>query len=90
MSKPKIIPTFRNEAEEIEFWDTHDPREYMTEIVDDVIWDIRPQRKQRINLRIEPSLVVDLRELAREHDTRYQTLARGLVRRGVRELEEVQ
>ena len=90
MKQGKIIPHFRNEAEEIEFWDTHDPREYMTEIVDDVIWDIRPQRKTRISLRIEPSLIEDLRRLAKKHDTRYQTLARGLIRRGVREMQKAE
>ena len=90
MSKTKIIPAFRSEAEEIEFWDTHDPRDYMTEIVDDVIWDIKPERKQRISLRIEPSLIEDLRRLAKKHDTRYQTLARGLIRRGVREMQKAE
>ncbi len=88
MSKPKTIPAFRSEAEEIEFWDTHDSREYMTEIVDDVIWDIKAERKTRISLRIEPSLVEDLRRLAKKHDTHYQTLARGLIRRGVREMQQ--
>ena len=88
MSKPKTIPTFRSEAEEIEFWDRHDPREYMTEIVDDVIWDIKPERKTRISLRVEPSLIEDLKRLAKKHDTRYQTLARGLIKRGIRELDE--
>lgn len=87
MKEPKTIPTFRSEAEEIEFWDTHDPSEYMTEPVD-VVWDIKPEKKQRISLRIEPSLIEDLKRLAKKHDTRYQTLARGLIKRGIRELDE--
>ncbi len=51
-------------------------------------WDIKPEKKQRISLRIEPSLIEDLKRLAKKHDTRYQTLARGLIKRGIRELDE--
>ena len=90
MKKPKLIPDFQSEEEEIEFWDSHDPAEYMTEPADDIIWDIRPEKKKRITLRIEPSVIEDLKVLAEELDTPYQTLARGLIKRGIRQLQEAE
>jgi len=87
MRKAKTIPRFRSEAEERAFWDTHDPDEYMTEPVD-VIWDIRPLRKRRVTMRVELEVVDGLQDLAQGHEVRYQTLARGLIRRGVRQLQE--
>ncbi len=88
MSKPKTIPDFKTEEEELVFWETHRIQDYDDGPVDDVIWDIKPEKKQRISLRIEPSLIEDLKRLAKKHDTRYQTLARGLIKRGIRELDE--
>ena len=83
----KFIPDFKTEKEELVFWETHNIEDYDDGPVD-IIWDIKPERKQRISLRIEPSLIEDLRRLAKKHDTRYQTLARGLIRRGVREMQK--
>ncbi len=84
----KSIPNFKTEAEELAFWDTHRIQDYDDGPATDVIWDIKPQRKERISLRLEPSVVKDLKELAAKHDTRYQTLARGLIKRGIRELQQ--
>ena len=88
MREPKLIPDFASEAEEIEFWDSHDPDEYFTEPADDIIWDLKPEKKKRITLRIEPSVIEELKALAEKLDTPYQTLARGLIKRGIRQLQE--
>jgi predicted DNA binding CopG/RHH family protein len=90
MSRRKLIPRFKSEAEEIEFWETHDPDDYFSEPADDIIWDVKPEKKRRITLRIEPSVVAELKALAEKHSMPYQTLARGLIKRGIRELQEAE
>jgi len=88
--KTKYIPEFKSEEEEIEFWDTHDPDEYFTEPADDIIIEVKPEKKKRVTLRLEPSVVAQLKALARQHDVPYQTLARGLIKRGIRQMQEAQ
>ena len=88
MKKEKSIPDFETEEEEIAFWDTHRIQDYDLGPADDIIWDIKPEKKKRISLRIEPSVIEELKELAAEHDLPYQTLARGLIKRGIRQLRE--
>lgn len=90
MTKPKTIPDFKTEAEEIEFWDTHNPRDYMTEPADDIIIDIRPEKKISISLRLEPSLIARVKRMAERLDMPYQTLIRELIKRGVREMKKAQ
>ncbi len=88
MRKAKYVPDFETEEEEIEFWDTHDPDEYFTEPADDIIIEVKPEKKKRVTLRIEPSVIEELKELAQEHEVPYQRLARGLIKRGIRRLRE--
>jgi len=80
MPARKPIPEFRNAREELEFWDTHDPAEYVTGLAD-VTWSLGP--KKRITLRMDPDLIADLKELAEELDMPYQTVARALLKRGM-------
>lgn len=88
--KPKMIPHFASEEEELEFWDTHDIADYDDGPADDIIWDLRrPTPKQRINLRLEPELIAELKQVAQENGVPYQTLTRGLIRRGLQSLREV-
>jgi predicted DNA binding CopG/RHH family protein len=72
---PKPIPTFRNEAEERRFWETHDSTEY-------VDWpSARPVRfpnlkpsTETISLRLPAGLLADLKALANKRDVPYQSL----------------
>ncbi len=84
----KYIPDFKSEEEELEFWDTHRIEDYDDGPADDIIWDIKPEKKKRVTLRIEPSVIEELKVLAEKLDTPYQTLARGLIKRGIRQLQE--
>jgi len=43
--KPKPMPKFTSEEEELKFWDEHDPSEYFTEPTD-VIVRLKSQRKK--------------------------------------------
>ena len=84
----KSIPDFKTEEEELAFWDTHRIQDYDDGPADDIIWDIRPRRKKRLTMRVDPDLVGEFKKVADDNDMGYQTLARGLVTRGVRELQE--
>jgi predicted DNA binding CopG/RHH family protein len=89
-AKPKTIPHFASEAEELEFWDTHDIEDYDAGPADDIVWDLRrPAPKQRINLRLEPELIEELKAAAQEVGMPYQALTRGLIRRGLQSLREM-
>ena len=73
--KRKPIPEFRNEAEEREFWATHDSSDY-------VDWAAArpasfPQLKpstETISLRLPAGLLADLKILANRMDVPYQSL----------------
>jgi predicted DNA binding CopG/RHH family protein len=83
---PKIIPVFHSQAEELEFWDTHDSDEYFESTpVDDIIIAIKPEKKKPVTLRLEPSLIDRLKKQAARHDMGYQTLARELLKHSLAE-----
>jgi predicted DNA binding CopG/RHH family protein len=79
MPKPKRtlkrIPTFKTEAEERQFWTTHDTTEYFD-------WskarrvrfpNLRPSTTA-ISLRLPDTLLTELKLLANERDVPYQSL----------------
>ncbi len=80
------IPAFKSQDEELAFWDQHDPEEFDMGPAEDLILDFRPEPKKQVNLRLEPSLIRELKEVAAEHNIPYQTLARGLLRRGLEQM----
>ncbi len=88
MRTPKQIPKFESEEDELEFWDTHDWDDFDDGPAEDIILAIRPEKKKSVTLRLEPSLVAELKRMARRHHIPYQTLMRGLVKRGLRDLRK--
>ena len=71
----KPIPTFRSEAEERRFWETHDSADY-------VDWgsatpvrfpNLKPST-ETISLRLPAGLLADLKALANKQDVPYQSL----------------
>ena len=85
--KPKLIPQFASEDEEMDFWATHDPEEYFEETpVEDIVLAIKPPPMKAVTLRMEPSLVAQLKEIAAEYGVGYQSLARELLRHSLRGL----
>lgn len=84
--KLKLIPKFKNEDEERDFWDTHDSTDY-------VDWDkavhvsfpnLKPST-MIITVRIPVSLYEDLKILANKKDVPYQSLLKIYLAEKVKE-----
>ncbi len=78
----KFIPEFASDEEEREFWETHDIRDYDNGPAD-ITWNISEEKKKRVTIRLQPSLIDELKEFAEEVEVPYQTLTRALIRRGL-------
>lgn len=79
MAKPrrilKPIPEFRSEAEEREFWETHDSAEFVDWSRAQVVTfpNLKPST-ETISLRLPAPLLADLKALANKRDVPYQSL----------------
>ena len=73
--KAKTVPTFQSEAEEREFWETHDTTAYVdwSRAKLAVFPDLRPST-ETISLRLPAALLADLKVLAKKRDVPYQSL----------------
>lgn len=87
MATKKTLPDFTSDEEERAFWDahTHDADEYFEDGPIDVTWDLRPETKEPLCLRVQPSVVRMLKAVAQRVGMPYQTLTRGLIIHGLRE-----
>jgi len=75
MRKRKPKPTCKSEAEEAEFWTSHDSTEYVDYSKSRLM--IFPKLKpstETISLRLPKSLLEQLKTLANKRDVPYQTL----------------
>ena len=70
------IPTFRSEAEEARFWDTHDTTEFLDEFKPAKLTFARPKPKVLVSVRIAKSEVALLRRLAARKGLGYGSLIR--------------
>lgn len=87
MKTLKTIPKFKNEAEEAEFWATHDSTEYFDinkAIVNPAFPNLKPSTKN-ITMRVSESMLHDLKMLANKKDVPYQSLAKVLLDEKIRE-----
>jgi predicted DNA binding CopG/RHH family protein len=76
MSKlKKKIPKFRSDAEEVEFWSTHDSTEYVdySKAKRTLFPKLKPSIKT-ISIRLPESLLNHLKVLANKRDVPYQSL----------------
>ena len=82
----KPIPRFHNEAEEREFWATHDTTDYIdwSDAKRAAFPNLRPST-ETISLRLPAPLLADLKALANERDVPYQSLLKILLAKQVRE-----
>ena len=73
--KAKTVPTFQSEAEEREFWETHDTTAYVdwSRAKLAVFSDLRPST-ETISLRLPAALLAELKVLANKRDVPYQSL----------------
>jgi len=71
----KLIPKFKNEEEEAEFWSTHDTSEYfdVSKPIQINFSNLKPTTKT-ISLRLPVSLLQRIRNLANKKDVPYQSL----------------
>ncbi len=71
----KNIPTFKTEAEEQEFWATHDSTEYVdwSKAKRAVFPNLKPSTKT-ISLRLPQTMLEELKLLANKRDVPYQSL----------------
>jgi len=78
--KLKPIPSFANEAEEREFWTTHDSTEFIdwNRAVATTFPNLRPSTKT-ISIRLPESLIDSLKVLAHKQDVGYQSLIKMLL-----------
>jgi len=80
----KRIPDFKSDEEAAEFWDTHDFTEYEHDTEPVEVSFPRPKLKQ-VCLRLHPSHIERLKQIAAEKGIGYQTLLRMWVAERVRQ-----
>ena len=74
-TKKKIIPKFKNEDEEREFWASHDSTNYIdwAKAEDVVMPNLKPTLKT-ISIRLPEIMIEELKLLANKKDVPYQSL----------------
>jgi predicted DNA binding CopG/RHH family protein len=75
MKTLKTMPNFKSEAEEREFWLTHDSTEYLdwSKSKKAVFPNLKPTTES-ISLRLPAPLLARIKQLANEKDVPYQSL----------------
>lgn len=87
MKKLKKIPKFKNEAQEAEFWATHDSTEYIDwgkAVVNPSFPNLKLSTRT-ITIRVTESLLSSLKMLANKKDVPYQSLVKMFLDEKVRE-----
>jgi predicted DNA binding CopG/RHH family protein len=92
----KELPEFKSEAEEAEFWDTHNSLDYLEsdepveiELDPELAAKIRERAQtKRVTLRLRVSQIEAAKEIARKKDIPYQTMIRSWVAEAIRREQE--
>lgn len=84
MKQLKQIPHFENEAEEREFWQTHDSTEYVEyKSVENWKFPNLKLTSKPITIRLPQTLIDRLKIRAHQKDIPYQTLIKQLIFDGI-------
>ncbi len=84
MKQLKQIPHFKNEAEEREFWQTHDSTEYVDySSVENWQFPNLKLTSKPITIRLPQTLIDRVKIKAHQMDVPYQTLIKQLIFDGV-------
>ena len=77
MKKSKIIPHFKNEDKERDFWASHSPLEYIGSKNSKTVSfpNLKPTLKS-ISIRLPEGMLNELKVLANKQDVPYQSLAK--------------
>lgn len=85
-NKKKLIPNFKNEDEEREFWATHDVTDYFNmEKAERAIFPNLKSSTKRISIRLPEHLIFRLKQIANKKDVPYQSLMKIFLADKVRE-----
>ncbi|MFA7301746.1 MAG: BrnA antitoxin family protein [Candidatus Shapirobacteria bacterium] len=75
MKKYKMIPRFKNEDEERDFWSTHDSTDYIDwSKAEKVVFPNLKPTTVSISLRLPISLLARIKQFANKKDVPYQSL----------------
>lgn len=85
MKKPLILPKFKNEEEEVEFWDKIDITKYFepSDFKRGVVFPNLKRTKRLISIRLPEDLISKVKEQASKIDVPYQSLIRQYIQQGV-------
>lgn len=85
MKKPLVLPKFKNEDEEMKFWDKIDITEYFepSDFKRGVMFPNLKKTKKLISIRLPEELISKVKEKAIKLDVPYQSLIRQYVQQGV-------
>ena len=85
MKKPLILPKFKNEEEEMEFWDKIDITEYFepSDFKRGVMFPNLKRTKRLISIRLPEELISKVKEKAAKLDVPYQSLIRQYIQQAV-------
>ncbi len=72
--KPKSIPTFRTEAEERKFWETHDSTDYINWSKAERVRFPNLKPSTTISIRLPLGLLEQIKIAANKRDVPYQSL----------------
>jgi len=75
LKKLKRIPRFKNEDEEIKFWDSHDLTDYFDmDKAEEVVFPNLKPSTETISIRLPEWLLARIKQLANSRDVAYQSL----------------
>jgi len=85
-NKNRVIPKFRNEDEEREFWSTHDMADFI-DYFQPVKFDLSKLKPSTspVTIRLPESLIASLKTLANKKDVPYQSLMKVYLAEKVKE-----
>ena len=89
MSKLKVTPKFKNEAEERAFWERHDSSDYIdwTKAQSVAMPNLKPSTKT-ISLRLPEGLLDSIKIEANKRDMPYQSLIKAWLAQDVKESQQ--
>ena len=87
MKKKLVVPKFKNEAEEAEFWANLDLSEYFepSDFKRGMVFPNLKRTKRLISIRLPEELIIKVKEKAYQLDMPYQSLIRQFISKGVAE-----
>jgi predicted DNA binding CopG/RHH family protein len=86
VSKKKVVPTFKSERQEHEFWASHDSADYIDWRQAEVVRlpNLRPTTRT-ISIRLPQPMIERLKVLANKRDVPYQSLLKMYVAEKIEE-----